>query len=349
MTLKKDRLLPLLLGALAAVGAGPLAAQAQDKITLKVADIFPTTHYIVTKGTQVWMDKAVELSGGRLAFQYFPAQQLGKAPEIINLTQSGVADIGAVAPAYTPERLPMTVVGELPGMYETACAGSHALATLARPGGLLGEAEYRPQGLRVLFANMLAPYTVMTARAPLKSYKDLQGLKIYASGGAKDITLRTLNAVPIRITGPEMYQAVQRRTIDGTFLAFIGLRPYELHTLLRHALTGVNLGGTAVTYVINDAAWGRLPADIQKVLVDAADHAQKALCSHSDSTNDKEMAELEKLGATIHVIKGAEREEMIRLLAPVEAEWAGKLEQQGKPASRIAAAYRELVKGYASH
>jgi len=288
----------------------------------------------------------VELSNGRLVFQHFPAQQLGKAAEIINLTQSGVADIGAVAPAYTPERLPMTVVGELPGMYETACAGSHALTKLARPDGLLGQAEYTPQGLRVVFANMLAPYTVMTARAPLTSYKDLQGLKIYASGGAKDITLRTLNAVPIRITGPEMYQAVQRRTIDGTFLAFVGLRPYELHTLLRHALTGVNLGGTAVTYVINDASWKRLPPDLQKALVDAADFAQNTLCSHSDAANETEMVELQKLGATIHTIKGAEREEMLKLLEPVEAQWAATLEQQGKPAKRIAEAYKQLVKNY---
>src|SRR5690606_36215201 len=144
-------------------------------------------------------------------------------------------------------KLPLSVVAELPGMFETACAGSMALTTLMAPGGLLYEEEFAPQGVRVMFANMLAPYTVMTATAPLQSYEDLAGLKLYASGDVKHQTLSLLDAIPIRLTGPEIFQAVQRGTIDGAMLAYIGLPPYALDSVMRHGLTGVNLGSTAIT------------------------------------------------------------------------------------------------------
>lgn len=326
----------------------PVQAVSQEKVTLKLADIFPTSHYIVTKGAQAWMNKAVELAEGQLEFQYFPAQQLGKAADILSLTQSGVADIGAVAPAYVPEKLPMTVVGELPGMFDEACAGSYALNKLAQPGGKLDEVEYKPQKVRVLFANMLAPYSVMTAKVPINNFKDISGLKIYASGGAKDVTLSEIGAVPIRLTGPELFQAVQRGTIDGTMLAYIGLPPYELHTLLRHGMTGVNLGSTAVTYVISESKWQQLPTKVQTALVKAAEFAANSLCTHSDTTNTSEMEALKSRGATIHVIEGAEREELLKLLSPVEDKWATELEARGKPAREVAKAFRSAVAEYRS-
>ncbi len=335
-----------LLSATAMLAVISIPAQAQEKVTLKVADIFPTTHYIVTKGSQVWMDKAVELSGGRIEFQYFPAQQLGKAADILSLTQSGVADIGAVAPAYVGEKMPLTAAGELPHMFDSACAGSAALTTLAQPDGLLGKAEYNPQHVRLLFANMLAPYTVMTADAPLNSYKDLKGLKIYASGGAKDVTLRTLGAVPIRLTGPELFQAVQRRTIDGTMLSYNSLEPYKLQPMLKYGLTGVNLGSTAITYIISEKKWATLPQDIQKFLIDAATFATKSLCEHSDSANKNEMEELEAMGAKVHVIDGDEKTEILKTLEPVRSEWAANLDKNGKPATEIVNAFRKLVDEY---
>jgi TRAP-type C4-dicarboxylate transport system substrate-binding protein len=335
-----------LLSAAALLGSAAIPSQAQEKVLLKIADIFPTTHYIVTKGTQVWMDKAVELSGGRIQFQYFPAQQLGKAADILSLTQSGVADIGAVAPAYVPAKMPLTAAGELPHMFDSACAGSYALTKLAQPDGLLGKAEYTPQHVRLLFANMLAPYTVMTSEAPLNSYKGLKGLKIYASGGAKDVTLRTLGAVPIRLTGPELFQAVQRHTIDGTMLSYNSLRPYDLQPMLKYGLTGVNLGSTAITYIISEQKWASLPKDIQDILLKSADFASKSLCHHSDSANKSEMEALEAMGAKVHVIAGDEKADLLKVLEPVRSEWASNLDKNGKPAAEIANTFKKLVQEY---
>lgn len=332
-------------GVALAVGAalcwGP--AHGQDKVTIKIADPFPTTHYVGKEGVQAWIAKAEELSKGKIKFEYYPAQQLGKAKDLFQLTQTGVTDIGLVAPAYTPEKVPLSVVGELPGMFVSTCDGSRALFKISQPGGLLAEQEYKPAGLRVLFANMLAPYTVMTARGELNSFADLAGKKLYASGGAKDITLRELGAVPVRMTGPEIYEAVHRGTLDGAMLAFIGLRPYDLQTQMKWALNGISLGSTAILYVISEQKWQKLAPDVQKALTESAQYAMQKLCEYSDRSNDAERAAFEKAGLKVHTIAGEERERLQKKLEPVSKEWAADLDKRGKPGTAVIKAYKDAV------
>src|SRR5690554_3749832 len=89
-----------------ALAVGSVAtASAQDKVTLRFADWMPGSAFTTTYGAQAFMTKAEELSEGRISFQYFPAEQLGKRSEALTLLQSGVADIANVAPAYLSEHL----------------------------------------------------------------------------------------------------------------------------------------------------------------------------------------------------------------------------------------------------
>lgn len=337
------RQLAAVAGVLALLAAA--AAGAQDKITIKIADPFPASHYVGKEGVQPWIAKAEELAKGKVKFEYYPAQQLGKAKDLFQLTQTGVTDIGLVAPAYTPEKVPLSVVGELPGMFTSTCDGGRALYKISQPGGLLAQQEYTPNGLRVLFAGMLAPYTVMTAKGDLNSFADLAGKKVYASGGAKDIALRELGAVPVRMTGPEVYEAMHRGTIDGTMMAFIGLRPYDLQTLVKSALNGVSLGSTAILYVISEQKWQKLPPDVQKALTDSAQYAMQRLCEYSDKSNDEERAAFEKAGLKVHNITGEEKTRLLKKLEPVSTEWAADLDKRGKPGTAMIKAYKQAMEG----
>ncbi len=83
-------------------------AQAQTKITLRVADSFPTGHYIVDYATKFWMDSVTKATNGQVTFEYYPSEQLGKAKDMLALTQSGVTDIAYVAPSLQPWYTPAT-------------------------------------------------------------------------------------------------------------------------------------------------------------------------------------------------------------------------------------------------
>lgn len=117
---------PVALAAAAfALAAGTAHAQIKP-VKLRVADTFPVAHTIAQNGTRPWMDEITKRSNGAITFEYFPAQQLGKAADMLTLTQTGVADIGYVGPSYVSEKMPMSDVVQMPHVFDTSCEGMNA-------------------------------------------------------------------------------------------------------------------------------------------------------------------------------------------------------------------------------
>ena len=134
-------------------------ASAQS-IELRAADSFPTGHYIANNLAKAFMVSVGEKTAGKVTFKYFPAQQLGKAADLLSLTQSGVTDIGYVGPSYVSDKMPLSSVGQLPEAFNTACEGTKAYWEIAKPGGILDKAEFAPNGIRLLMAMVLPPCTI---------------------------------------------------------------------------------------------------------------------------------------------------------------------------------------------
>ena len=121
--------------------ASTIFAQAADPITLRVADSFPKGHYLVKLVLEPWMEEVKKRTNNAVAFEHYPAQQLGKAADMLKLTQTGVADIGYVAPAYVSDKMPVSEVAMLPGAFEHSCQGTLAYWKLAR-NGVIAEQDY---------------------------------------------------------------------------------------------------------------------------------------------------------------------------------------------------------------
>jgi len=90
------------------------SAHASDKVyQLKIADSFPIKHPF-NKVVNHFMEAAKKESNGRLDFQYFPAQQLGKLHDMLKIAQKGLADITYVGPTFFPGQLGLNTVATLP-------------------------------------------------------------------------------------------------------------------------------------------------------------------------------------------------------------------------------------------
>src|ERR1700761_8746792 len=136
-----------------------LAAQAADAVRLRVADSFPKGHFLVKLILEPWMADVTKRTNGTVTFEHYPAQQLGKAADMLKLTQTGVADIGYIAPAYVSDKMPVSEVAMLPGAFEHSCQGTLAYSKLARS-GVIGEQDYTANGIRLLFAVSLPQYRI---------------------------------------------------------------------------------------------------------------------------------------------------------------------------------------------
>src|SRR6202047_2072255 len=109
--------------------ASTVLAQPADPIPLRVADSFPKGHYLVKLILEPWMEEVKKRTHNAVSFEHYSAQQLGKAADMLKLTQTGVADIGYIAPAYVSDKMPVSEVAMLPGEFEHSCQGTLAYWT----------------------------------------------------------------------------------------------------------------------------------------------------------------------------------------------------------------------------
>ena len=63
--------------------ATTVLAQAADPVKLRVADSFPKGHYLVKLILEPWMEEVTKRTNGAVTFEHYPAQQLGKATDML--------------------------------------------------------------------------------------------------------------------------------------------------------------------------------------------------------------------------------------------------------------------------
>lgn len=314
------------------VGLPIQQATAQDKkLVLRVADYLPAGHFISRYATQPWMDQVTKATNGQVQFEYYPAEQLGKAKDLLSLAQSGVADIVLSTPAYTSDKMPLTAALELPGLFTTSCQGIQTHSKLAKDGGFLAEREYAPNGVRVLFPVVLPPYRLISAKRKIDGLKDIDGMKLRVLAGAMESTLNKLKAVGVRMSAPELYQALSRGTLDGVIFSYNGAITYNL--LTKYVETGESFGAAAAIFIISENRWKQLPDSVKKAMLDAGEAITGSACAGMDKEEAEALEKLKEKGAVVVRWSAADRKEVDTVLGSVANEWAAGLDKRGKPGS----------------
>src|SRR3954453_15164571 len=275
--------------------ASTVLAQAADPIKLRVADSFPKGHFIVKLVLDPWMEQVTKRTNNAVTFEHYPAQQLGKAADMLKLTQTGVADIGYVAPGYTSEKMPVSEAAMLPGAFEHACQGTLAYWKLAR-NGVIAEQDYTANNIRLLLAVTLPQYRIFTVKQPVKDVSDVTGLKLRSTGGAQDLTLRALGAVPVRMAAPDAYESLSRGTMDGLLFPLESVVAYGADKLVKHATDGLGFGSFVVSYSISETVWKKLAPEIQKAMVDVANENMPSVCQEVQKADETTKQNLEAAG-----------------------------------------------------
>lgn len=325
----------------ASVSQQPTAAPSSaEVVTLRVADSIPATHVLSKTGVGTFIRRAEELSGGKLKLEYFPAEQLGKAKDMLELTKSGVTDVGYIAPAYLG-KMPLSSVMELPGGLRSSTEGAEAFWRLMTT--QLAEREYLPNGVRPLFVITLRPYQLVNTKREVKSFDDAKGLKIRSAGGAMDLTISTMGAIPVSHPPAEMYEAIQRGTIDGTVMAWGSLKPYKMDELMKFGTVGANLGSFAGTYCINEQVWQKLPEDLREALKKAGEETTKLMGEVYDQEEEGVIKDAEAIGIKMYRLTPEDQDTWAEKLEPVWTDWAERQNKNGLPGTQIVEELRKIL------
>jgi len=330
----------LALAAVVSIGA----AQAQTTTKIKIADSFPVGHYLPKYITTPMVEKLKANPAAKgIEFEYYPAEQMGKAKDFLSLVQSGVIDIAYVAPGFVSDKMPLSVVSELPLEFSGSCQGTMAYWNLAKPGGLLDKKEFAPNGVRLLFTIVLPPYQIIT-RKPFSNLKEIEGMKIRASGSAKELVLKKLKAIPVLMPTPDVYESLSRGTIDGVLFPFNSLAPYEIHKLSKTGTIGENFGTFVANWVISEKRFQSLPPAVQQDLTAMGEQLTRAACTQVEKDEAGDIEKVKAAGVKLTPLSAADKATVATVMQDVAKDWADNLDKRGKSGTEVLNAFKAGLK-----
>lgn len=338
---KKTAMVGAFSGALLGVA---VAASAQT--TLRIGDSLPSGHYIAEGLIEFWMDEVKDQLGDDIDFDHFPAEQLGKAGDMLSLAQTGVLDISYVGPSYVSDKMPLSAVAQLPGMFGNSCEGTLAYWELVKPGGLLYELEFEPNEVRPLMALALSPYQIYTAKKEIEGIDSFKGLKLRATGGAMEETVLNLDAVPVQMAAPDTRDALSRGTLDGLVFPNSSLPPYDLHGLLKYATDGVSLGSFVATYSISNERWASLSDKEREVFTQVGEAATKHACELVDELDAEDKEKVKAAGVTYVTLGEDDLEKLNQATSDTAKKWAEDLDKRNRKGTEVLKAYQNALEEY---
>lgn len=281
-----------------ASGTAPAIVMAQQNIRWRLASSFPKSLDTIY-GAAEEMSKAIsELSEGKFQIDVFAAGELVPAFGVFDAVQQGTVEMAHTASYY--------YVGK-----------NDALAfDCAVPFGLnarmINAWMYDAGGLQ-LMRELFARYDIVNFplgntgaqwggwyRKEIKSVKDFNGLKMRI-GGFGGRVLAKLGAVPQNIPAGEIYQSLEKGTIDAA--EWIG--PYDdlrlgLHKVAKHYYFPAWWeGSTQFSVYINSKQWNSLPAEYKAIVEQAARAAHVTCQARYDSRNPGSLKQLIAEGAKL--------------------------------------------------
>ncbi len=238
------------------------------EINLKLAHSWPKGFPIFGTSVDEYAQMVEELSDGRIAIKVDSRNKHKAAFGIFDFVKSGQYDIGQSASYYYGGKDPDTL------FFTTMPFGMTALEQYAwfhEGGGLeLANEVYAKHGIEVMTGGNTTMQMGGWFSKEINSVDDLQGLKMRIPGfGGK--VMSGVGAVPTNIPAGELYQALERGTIDA--LEWVGpsldLR-MGFHKIAPYYYTGWHEPSTELMYFFNKKKMDSLPAWARSVLLNAA-------------------------------------------------------------------------------
>jgi TRAP-type C4-dicarboxylate transport system substrate-binding protein len=323
------------LAAATAMTAVSAAAFADEPILLKYGDPGPPNASIHTDLVKPWSEKIDKESGGTVHVQVYVGYTLVDMRNTLDRVQNGVADLAFCILGPVSSQFPQTLVATLPFEAENAHEAGLALQRLYDKGVIAHEwTKVKPVAFGV-FAN--ASYHTV---APVKTLDDLKGVKISVQGRLAGQTLDALGGTPISLPINEVYQALQRGTIQGATIGWPATVSFKL-TDIAHNHVRASLGGEAAIMIMNNKSYARLSGKAKKA-IDAnigtvyTNWFNKVI----DDTETENIAITEKMGnQSIYKLPPAELATWKARIQPVIVDW----EKHTPNGAKVLAAFRKEI------
>ncbi len=286
----------LVLGAIALVGptAPPVVAQTKAPgapITLRLTWVTSLDTHI-GKGATHFVNRAKELTNGQVNVLLFPNAGLGSEQQALEGMQAGTVDMGLIT-VYT-NAVKVGVVLDLPFLFRDVPHWKKSVE--GAPGRAIAETA-PAAGVRILAWYLGGWRDVYGSRA-IKSVDDFKGLKIRTQQAVALVEFfKAVGAIPTPIAWPEVYLALQQKTVDAAETALWAMYDAKQYEVAKFAVE-THHAQSNIPVMMSEQKWKTLSPEIQQALVKAAmesaDVQQKAYQQEADAM----VAKLKEKGIT---------------------------------------------------
>ncbi len=274
-----------------AAGAAPAVIAQAPAVRWRLASSFPKALDTIYGAAEVFAKNVTAMSGGRFVVTVHPAGELVPAFGVVDAVQQATVECAHTAPYY--------FFGK-DDTFAMDCAIPFGLNSRQMTAWM-----YEGNGMK-LFREFYAEYNIVNFpmgntgaqmggwyRKEIKSVADVRGLKMRIGGFAGKV-LTQLGAVPQNIPGGEIYQALEKGTIDAT--EWVG--PYDDQKLgfnkvaPNYYYPGWWEGGPQLSLYINTAAFNALSAENKAIVECAAAIAHTTMQARYDALNPGALKQL---------------------------------------------------------
>ena len=280
-------------------GVAPAVVHAQQAVRWRLASSFPKSLDTLFGAAVVFSDAVKNMSGGKFEISTHAAGELMPAFGVVDAVQQATVEIAHTAPYY------------FFGKDETFaldCAVPFGLNSRQMTAWM-----YEGNGMK-LMREFYKGYNIINFpagntgsqmggwyRSELKSVADVKGLKLRIGGFGGKVFAR-LGVVPQNIPGGEIYQALEKGTIDAA--EWVG--PYDdlklgFNKVAPHYYyPGWWEGGPQLSVLINDKAFNALSNEYKAMIEAACAQAHIVTQAKYDARNPAALKELVSTGTKLH-------------------------------------------------
>ena len=224
-------------------------------------------------------EELTKRTNGAVQVKMFHSGTLGGSTEMIDMVGEDAVDIGNIVGSYVFSRLPMQGFFAMP----LAFPDIESVTALNRKGW-----ETNKKLQEDLVKNNLYPFnfrglavTHLISKKPIRTMDDLKGLKVRSFGAIYPKILQKLGAVPVNIPFHEVYEGLQRGTVDAALTSYGAAFAYKNYEVAKY-LSDISFGADSVyaTYINLDLynSWPQNLRDLfNEIVIEAEAVSDKAL------------------------------------------------------------------------
>ena len=324
--MKKQMLLSVGLG-FGLIAAVP--ADAADKVTWNFALYGPPRAVTVT--FEHLAKVAKEKSGGNFVINLKYNEQLGEAKDFLDGIKVNSYQGAFVAYSYAPAKTPLQGVLDMPFLPIADLVASAKVQDTYQAWQPVAE-ELSKWDAMHLMTLLLPQYEFMGSGKPPRNLEDWKGMRVRALGGLGD-AMKLLGAVPVSVSAPEVYTALERGMFQAASFPFAySFTAYKLHEVSKWYTLGMQLGIVHNSVVLSQTAWKALPDEYKKILEDARSETYRLQREAYAEADKKAFPLFEKRKLEVIKVSPEMREKLIATAGkPVWDQWVAEMEKKGLP------------------